>query len=172
MSHIVPYAMVPCPIRLLASLAHIHTEVEIITPLVHGMGCRGSRLESGSGRRVEVVAIDGARVQRRVVRAEHGCERVVADHWRRRRRKREILLEGTGRGDKGIGVKVDSIESVGHRRMGGLLLLHAAMACMIKRVVMEISIGIEAVGCVVGCHGGDVRREIGRAFSVRVLDRG
>lgn len=94
----------------------------------------------------------------------------MANHRRRGRREGEVLLEGTGRGDKRVGIEVDGIESVGNRRMGGLLL-HAAMARMIKRVIMEIIIGVKAVSCVVGCHGGDVRREIGRAFSVQVLDR-
>lgn len=51
------------------------------------------------------------------------------------------------------------------------LLPHAAMARMIERVVMEISIGVEAVSCIAGSHGGDVRREIGRALAVRVLDK-
>lgn len=46
------------------------------------------------------------------------------------------------------------------------------MTRMIKRVIMEISIGVEAVGHVARSHRGDVGREIGRAFAVRVLDKG
>lgn len=128
-------------------------------------------MESGGRRRVEIVSIDRATMHRRVVGAEHGRKWIVADHRRRGRREGEILLEGTSRGNEGIGIEVGGIESVRNRRMG-VLLLHAAKARMIKRVIMEISIGIKAVSGVVGSHGGDVRREIGRALAVQVLDKG
>lgn len=124
------------PVSVQVSLmAHVQTAgaAKVHLVVVHGLRCGDSRGILRARRRVDVVGRHWRAHGDGLI--EHLIVGTIIDHGRSDWRKGELLLEGSGRGNEWVVVKVESVEAEWQLRVDMLSLWLKRLWC-VERIAM------------------------------------